>query len=79
MLSTVSYIVPIADHRVGSALINLASVKMSKVLHIIVEKASYCTTIFMLFAGVTAIFVVTIANVYGRRILNVVWMSEFSC
>ena len=38
--------------QLGSALINPAFVLMSKDLHITVEQASYCTTVFILFGGV---------------------------
>ena len=53
--------------QLGSALINPAFVQMSKDLHVTVEQASYCTTVFILFGGVAPIFIVPFANVYGRR------------
>jgi len=55
--------------QMGSALINPAYVDMSEGLHITVEQASYCTTIFILFSGIFPMFIVPFSNVYGRRIL----------
>ena len=59
--------------QLGSALINPAFVQMSKDLHITVEQASYCTTVFILFGGVLSMFVVPFANVYGRRTMYLVF------
>lgn len=60
--------------QLGSALINPAFVQMSKDLHVTVEQASYCTTVFILFGGVLSMFIVPFANVYGRRIVYVVFI-----
>lgn len=59
--------------QLGSALINPAFVIMSKDLHVTVEQASYCTTVFILFGGVLSMFVVPFANVYGRRVCYVLF------
>lgn len=61
---------------VGSALINPAYVQMSKDLDITVEQASYCTTIFILFSGISPMFVVPFSNVYGRRYIYLVCHFE---
>ena len=55
--------------QMGSALINPAFEEMSEDLNITIEQASYCTTVFILFGGIFSMFVVPFANVYGRRIL----------
>ena len=60
--------------QLGSALINPAFVAMSKDLHVTVEQASYCTTVFILFGGVLSMFIVPFANVYGRRIVYVIFI-----
>ncbi len=57
---------------VGAALINPALVELAEDLHVSVEKASYCTTVYLLFGGVTPLFVVPFANIYGRRMLYIV-------
>ena len=61
--------------QLGSALINPAFVQMSKDLHVTVEQASYCTTVFILFGGVLSMFVVPFANVYGRRIVYIIFLA----
>ncbi|KAL2012764.1 hypothetical protein VTN00DRAFT_289 [Thermoascus crustaceus] len=58
----------------SSALINPGYVEMSEDLKVTVEQCSYCTTIFILFSGVAPLLVVPFANVYGRRILYVLFM-----
>jgi len=63
---------------VSSALINPAFVQMSKDLKVTVEQASYCTTVFILFGGVTPMLIVPFANVYGRRVLYVVRTTRIS-
>jgi MFS family permease len=60
--------------QLGSALINPAFVQMSKDLHVTVEQASYCTTVFILFGGVLSMFIVPFANVYGRRIVYIIFI-----
>lgn len=60
--------------QLGSALINPAFVLMSKSLHVTVQQASYCTTVFILFGGVAPLFIVPFANVYGRRIIYVIFI-----
>lgn len=60
--------------QMGSALINPAFVLMSKDLHVTVQQASYCTTVFILFGGVTPLFIVPFANVYGRRIIYIIFI-----
>lgn len=59
--------------QMGSALINPAYVLMSKDLHITVEQASYCTTVFILFSGIFPMFIVPFSNVYGRRIIYIIF------
>lgn len=59
----------------GSALINPAFTQMSKDLSITVEQASYCTTIYILFAGIVPMLIVPFSNVYGRRIIYLVGAS----
>lgn len=61
--------------QMGSALINPAYVVMSKSLHITVEQASYCTTVYILFSGIFPMFVVPFSNVYGRRILYLLFTT----
>jgi MFS family permease len=60
--------------QLGSALINPAFVRMAKDLHVTVEQASYCTTVFILFGGVLSMFIVPFANVYGRRIVYIIFI-----
>ncbi|KAK8203566.1 hypothetical protein M8818_005213 [Zalaria obscura] len=60
-------------NQLGSALINPAFVQMSRDLSITVPQASYCTTTFILFSGLTSMFAVPYTNVYGRRILYLVF------
>ena len=60
--------------QLGSALINPAFEEMSKDLGVSVEEASYCTTVFILFGGVLSMFIVPFANVYGRRIVYIVFI-----
>ncbi|KAK5122143.1 hypothetical protein LTR85_004389 [Meristemomyces frigidus] len=60
--------------QLGSSLINPAFVQMSKDLQVTVEQASYCTTVFILFSGVFSMFLVPYANVYGRRIVYVIFI-----
>jgi len=59
--------------QMGSALINPAFVIMSKDLHVTVEQASYCTTVFILFSGILPMFIVPFSNVYGRRIIYIIF------
>jgi len=59
--------------QMGSALINPAFVIMSKELHVTVEQASYCTTVFILFSGIFPMFIVPFSNVYGRRIIYIIF------
>ena len=60
--------------QLGSALINPAFEEMSEDLNVTVEQASYCTTVFILFGGVLSMFVVPFANVYGRRIVFIIFI-----
>ncbi|KAJ9493822.1 hypothetical protein LTR99_011064 [Exophiala xenobiotica] len=53
---------------------NPAFVEVVKDLNVTIEQASYCTTVFLLLGGVTPLFVVPFANVYGRRILYVIFI-----
>ncbi|KAH8820654.1 major facilitator superfamily domain-containing protein [Xylogone sp. PMI_703] len=55
--------------QMGSALVNPTYVIMAKDLDITVEQASYCTTVYILFSGITPMFIVPFSNIYGRRIL----------
>jgi MFS family permease len=57
----------------GSALLNPAFVQVAKDLHVTVEQASYTTTVFILFTGVFPLFITPFANVYGRRILYLIF------
>jgi MFS family permease len=61
--------------QLGSALINPCYVLMSEDLHITVEQASYCTTVYILFSGIFPMFVVPFSNVYGRRILYILFTA----
>lgn len=69
LISTIAFMA-----QLGSALINPAFVLMSKDLHVTVEQASYCTTVFILFGGVLSMFMVPFANVYGRRLMYVIFI-----
>ena len=62
---------------VSAALVNPAFVEMAKELNCSVEQASYCTTVFLLFVGITPLLLAPFANVYGRRILYIASTSEF--
>jgi multidrug resistance protein len=57
----------------GAALLNPAFVQVAKDLHVTVEQASYTTTVFILFTGVFPLFITPFANVYGRRILYLIF------
>ena len=46
---------------------------MAEDLHVTVEQTSYCTTVFILFGGVLSMFIVPFANVYGRRIVYMIF------
>ncbi|RDL35802.1 Uncharacterized protein BP5553_06414 [Venustampulla echinocandica] len=59
--------------QLSSALINPAFKVMSLDLGVTVPQASYLTTVFVLFGGVVPMFVVPFSNVYGRRILYVIF------
>ncbi len=61
--------------QMGSALINPAFLVMSEDLDVSIEQASYCTTVFILFGGVLSMFVVPFANVYGRRIVFIIFTA----
>lgn len=57
----------------GAALLNPAFVQVAKDLHVTVEEASYTTTVFILFTGVFPLLITPFANVYGRRILYLIF------
>ena len=59
----------------GAALINPAFVPMSNDLAISVKQASYCTTTVILLGGISALFIVPFANVYGRRLMYVIFTA----
>ena len=52
----------------GAALVNPAYTAMAADLGVSVQEASYSLTTFILFSGVTPMFVVPLTNIYGRRI-----------
>ena len=66
LVSTLAFV-----SQLGSSLINPAYVNMSADLKITVQQASYCTTVYILFSGVTPMFIAPLANLYGRRVLYV--------
>jgi MFS family permease len=53
-------------------MINPAYILLADDLNVTVTKASYLTTVYILFSGITPMFLVPYANVYGRRNLYVV-------
>lgn len=59
--------------QLGAALLNPSFVLVAKDLLVTVEQASYTTTVFILFTGVFPLFITPFANVYGRRILYLVF------
>ena len=59
--------------QLGSAILNPAFVVMAKELHVTVEQASYSTTVFILFTGVFPLLLTPFANVYGRRVLYLIF------
>jgi MFS family permease len=58
--------------QMGGSMINPAFILLADELGVTVTKASYLTTVNVLFGGVTPMFIVPYANVYGRRNLYVV-------
>jgi MFS family permease len=59
--------------QVGAGLLNPAFVAVATDLHVTVEEASYTTTVFILFTGVFPLFLTPFANVYGRRVLYLIF------
>jgi len=59
----------------SASVINPAYVAMAADLHITVEQASYVTTSFVLVGGIIPMFVVPFSNVYGRRILYLIFTA----
>ena len=59
--------------QLGSALLNPAFVAVAKDLHVTVEQASYTTTVFILFTGLFPLLLTPFANVYGRRVLYLIF------
>lgn len=57
---------------VSSSMINPAYILLAADLGVTVTKASYLTTVYILFSGVTPMFLVPFANVYGRKNLYMV-------
>jgi predicted MFS family arabinose efflux permease len=53
-------------------MINPAYILLAADLGVTVTKASYLTTVYILFSGVTPMFLVPFANVYGRKNLYMV-------
>lgn len=53
--------------QMSSSMINPAYILLAKDLDVTVTKASYLTTVYILFSGTTPMFLVPYANVYGRR------------
>lgn len=58
-------------------MINPAYILLAADLGVTVTKASYLTTVYILFSGVTPMFLVPFANVYGRKNLYMVLLSCF--
>ena len=61
--------------QLGSGLLNPAFVAVAKDLHVTVEQASYTTTVFILFTGVFPLLLTPFANVYGRRVLYLIFTT----
>lgn len=59
--------------QVSGSMYNPALQLIAKSLHVTIEQASYCTTVYILFGGCLSMFVVPYANVYGRRICYVIF------
>lgn len=59
--------------QLGAAILNPAFVLVAADLHVTVEQASYSTTIYILFSGVFPLLITPFANVYGRRVLYLVF------
>ena len=53
-------------------MINPAYILLAADLNVTVTKASYLTTVYILFSGITPMFLVPYANVYGRKNLYMV-------
>lgn len=62
-------------NQLGSAIINPTLVLIAEDLHVSVVKASYTATVTILFMGVTPMFVVPFSNVYGRRVLYLIFTA----
>ncbi|KAJ9502362.1 hypothetical protein H2202_002428 [Exophiala xenobiotica] len=62
-------------NQMGASLINPAFVVMAQDLDITVEQASYCTTVVILFMGLFPMCVVPFSNVYGRRVLYLIFTA----
>jgi MFS family permease len=58
--------------QMSASLINPAYILLADELNVTITKASYLTTVCILSSGVTPMFFVPYANVYGRRNLYVV-------
>jgi MFS family permease len=59
--------------QMSPAMLNPAFIAVATDLRVTVEEASYTTTLFILFTGVFPLFVTPFANVYGRRILYLIF------
>jgi predicted MFS family arabinose efflux permease len=53
-------------------MINPAYILLAADLKVTVTQASYLTTVYILFSGITPMFLVPFANVYGRKNLYMV-------
>ena len=56
-----------------ASMVNPDFVVVAKDLNVTVQQASYITTVYILFTGVTPMFLAPLANIYGRRILYIVF------
>jgi MFS family permease len=60
---------------VSSSMINPSYILLAADLGVTVTKASYLTTVFILFSGIMPMFLVPVANVYGRKSLYMVLLN----
>jgi MFS family permease len=59
--------------QLGSAMIFPSFVEVAEDLHVTVEEASYCVTIFMLVLGIFPLMVVPFSQIYRRRPLYIIF------
>ena len=70
LVSTLAFVT-----QLGAALVNPAFVSLAADLHITTQQASYSLTTFVLFSGVTPMFISPLTNMYGRRIFYVTFTA----